>query len=82
MPQWGDLIETGRVEGPWHEVEWPPPAPGEAPGFGWVLGDLVEGGAGVEARFNYCEDRAGGVRSTTTWSGRTSISTAGLDRGR
>ena len=60
VPRWGDLIETGRVEGPWHEVEWPPPAPGEAPGFGWVLGDLVEGGAGVEARFNYCEDRAGG----------------------
>ena len=58
--QWGDLIETGRVEGLWHEVEWPPPAPGEAPTFGWILGDLVESGPGVEARFNYCEDHAGG----------------------
>ncbi len=58
-PQWGDLIETGRVEKPWHEVEWPPPAPGEAPTFGWILGDLVESGPGVEARFNYCEDHAG-----------------------
>ena len=58
--QWGDLIETGRVEGLWHEVEWPPPAPGEAPTFGWILGDLVKSGPGVEARFNYCEDHAGG----------------------
>ena len=60
VPQWGDLIETGRVEGSWHEVEWPPPAPGEAPTLGWILGDLVESGPGVEARFNYCEDHAGG----------------------
>ena len=60
VPQWGDLIETGRVEGPWHEVEWPPPAPGEAASLGWILGDLVESGAGVEARFSYCEDHADG----------------------
>ena len=60
VPQWGDLIETGRVEGPWHEVEWPPPVPGETPSLGWIRGDLLESGPGVEARFNYCEDRAGG----------------------
>ena len=60
VPQWGDLIETGRVEGPWHEVEWPPPAPGEAPSLGWILGDLVGSGPGVEARFAHCEEHAGG----------------------
>ena len=60
VPQWGDLIETGRVEGPWHEVEWPPPAPGETPSLGWILGDHVERGPGMEARFNHCEDHAGG----------------------
>ena len=59
MPQWGDLIETGRVEGLWHEVEWPPPAPGEAPALGWILGDLVGKRARDGARFSYCEEHAG-----------------------
>ena len=59
VPQWGDLIKTGRVEGPWQEAEWPPPAPGETPALGWILGDLVESGPGMEARFSYCEKHAG-----------------------
>ena len=25
VSQWGDLVATGREQGPWHEVEWPPP---------------------------------------------------------
>ena len=60
VPHWGDLIRTGRVEGPWHEVEWPPPAPGEAPALGWILGNSVESGPGMEARFRYCVDHARG----------------------
>ena len=60
VPHWGDLIRTGRVEGLWHEVEWPPPAPGEVPALGWILGNSVESGPGMEARFHYCEDRARG----------------------
>lgn len=60
VPQWGDLIKTSRVDGPWHEVEWPPTAPGQAPTHGWILGNLVESGPGIEARFSYCEERADG----------------------
>ena len=60
VPHWGDLIRTGRVEGPWHEVEWPPPAPGEVPALGWIPGNILESGPGIEARFAYCEDHARG----------------------
>lgn len=60
VPHWGDLIRTGRVEGRWHEVEWPPPAPGEAPSFGWIPGYRLESGPGMEARFEYCVDHARG----------------------
>ena len=60
VPHWGDLIRTGRVEGLWHEVEWPPPAPGEAPSLGWILGNSLESGPGMEARFLHCVDHARG----------------------
>ena len=60
VPHWGDLIRTGRVDGRWHEVEWPPPAPGEAPSFGWIPGYRLESGPGMEARFEYCVDHARG----------------------
>ena len=61
VPRWGDLIKTGRVQGPWSEVmEWQKPSPGRALTFGWVLGGLLEGGSGEEARFAYCEEHTGG----------------------
>ena len=59
VTQWGDLVATGREQGPWHEVEWPTAAPGHAPTAGWVLGGLLGRGSGTEGRFAYCEQRAG-----------------------
>ena len=59
VSQWGDLIATGREQGPWHQVEWPAAAPGQAPAAGWVLGGLLGRGAGTDGRFAYCEQRAG-----------------------
>ena len=59
VAQWGDLVATGREEGPWREVEWPTAAPGQAPAAGWVLGGLLGRGAGTDGRFAYCEQRAG-----------------------
>ena len=53
--RWGELIETGRVKGAWHEVEWQTPSPERVLAFGWVLGGFLEGGSGKEARFRYCE---------------------------
>ncbi|MDD9992581.1 MAG: hypothetical protein OXP75_12340 [Rhodospirillales bacterium] len=59
VAQWGDLVATGREQGPWHEVEWPAAASGEMPAAGWVLGGLLGRGAGTDGRFAYCEQRAG-----------------------
>ena len=59
VAQWGDLIATGREEGPWHEVEWPAAAPGQTPAAGWVLSGLLGRGPGTDGRFAYCEQRAG-----------------------
>ena len=58
VAQWGDLVATGREQGPWHEVEWPAAAPGQA-AAGWVLGGLLDRGTGIDGRFAYCEQRAG-----------------------
>ena len=55
VPRWGELIKTGRVQGPWYEVEWQEPSLDNVFKFGWVLGGLLEGGSGSEARFAYCE---------------------------
>lgn len=60
VAQWGDLVRTGRVEGPWHEVEWHSPSPEQTLAFGWVLGGLLGGGPGTEARVRYCEAVADG----------------------
>ena len=57
--RWGELIKTGRVEGRWYEVEWQDPSLENVLTFGWVLGGLIEAGSGEEARFKYCEVRAG-----------------------
>ena len=51
--RWGDLIRTGRMQGPWYEVEW------RAPQSGWVLEGLVQAGSGDKARFDFCERHAG-----------------------
>ena len=51
--RWGDLIRTGRTQGPWYEVEW------RAPQSGWVLEGLVQAGSGDKARFDFCERHAG-----------------------
>lgn len=59
VARWGDLVATGREQGPWREVEWPAAAPGEAPAAGWVLGGLLGRGPGTEGRFAFCEQRAG-----------------------
>jgi hypothetical protein len=58
VPRWGDLITTGRVQGPWHEAEWRAPSMERALTLGWVLGGLLEGGSGEEARFRHCETHA------------------------
>lgn len=55
VKRWGELIKTGRVHGPWYEVEWRTPRIETALKFGWVLGGLVESGSGEKARFDYCE---------------------------
>ena len=60
VPQWGDLTATGRVQGPWHEVEWHAASPERALTVGWVLGGLLGRGSGTEARFAYCEHYADG----------------------
>ena len=52
--RWGDLIRTGRIQGPWYEVEWRAP-----PKSGWVLEGLVRSGSGESARFDFCETHAG-----------------------
>ena len=52
--RWGDLIRTGRTQGPWYEVEWRAPAKA-----GWVLEGLVRSGSGDKARFDFCETHAG-----------------------
>ena len=57
--RWGELIKTGRIQGPWYEVEWQSPSLENALTFGWVLGGLLEPGSGEEARFRHCEARAG-----------------------
>ena len=59
VKRWGELITTGRTKGPWYEVEWRTPTIQTALKFGWVLGGLVKSGSGKEARFSYCEMRAG-----------------------
>ena len=59
MRRWGDLIRTGRAEGPWYEVEWRAPQPEAAPRSGWVLEGLVQSGSGEKARFDFCEAHAG-----------------------
>ena len=73
VPHWGDLIRTGRVEGPWHEVEWPPPAPGEAPFARLDSRQFpVKSGArhGGPASF-YCVDHAPrGRAAQRSWSGK------------
>ncbi|MDE0278531.1 MAG: hypothetical protein OYH76_21755 [Defluviicoccus sp.] len=51
--RWGDLIRTGRTQGPWYEVEW------RVPQSGWVLEGLVQAGSGEKARFDFCERHAG-----------------------
>ena len=51
--RWGDLIRTGRTQGPWYEVEW------RVPQSGWVLEGLVQAGSGEKARFDFCETHAG-----------------------
>ena len=53
VPRWGDLVRTGRTQGPWYEVEW------RAPKSGWVLEGLVQAGSGEKARFDFCEANAG-----------------------
>ena len=58
VPRWGELIKTGRVQGAWFEVEWQKPSLDNVLQFGWVLGGLLEGGRGEEARFKYCEEHA------------------------
>ena len=60
LPQWADLVATGNEQGAWHEVEWPTAAPGRPLTFGWVLSGLLGSGSGTEARFAFCEQRAGG----------------------
>ena len=57
--RWGDLIRTGRTEGPWQEVEWRAPRSEATPKSGWVLEGLVQGGSGAKARFDFCEKHAG-----------------------
>lgn len=57
--RWGDLVRTGRTQGPWYEVEWRVPGPGAAPKSGWVLEGLVRSGSGGKARFDFCEKHAG-----------------------
>ena len=59
VPRWGELLKTGRVQGSWYEVEWQEPSLDNVLKFGWVLGGLLEGGSGREARFKYCEEHAG-----------------------
>lgn len=59
VKRWGELVRTGRVQGPWYEVEWRRPRLETALKFGWVLGGLVEHGSGGKARFDYCEAHAG-----------------------
>ena len=54
VPRWGDLIRTGRTQGPWYEVEWR-----AAPKSGWVLEGLVRSGSGEKARHDFCETHAG-----------------------
>ena len=58
VPRWGELIKTGRAQGSWYEVEWHTPSLEQGFTFGWVLGGLLEGGSGKEARFEYCETHA------------------------
>ncbi|MDE0250418.1 MAG: hypothetical protein OXK72_05355 [Gammaproteobacteria bacterium] len=57
--RWGELITTGRRQGPWYEVEWNSPSLDATLKYGWVIGELVEHGSGVKARFVYCEKYAG-----------------------
>lgn len=59
VAQWGDLVATGRAEGPWQEVEWPIAEAGQAPAVGWVLGGLLGRGSGTDGRFAFCEQLAG-----------------------
>ena len=59
LAQWGDLVATGNAQGPWREVEWPAASPRQPLAFGWVLGGLLGPGPGPEARYAYCEQRAG-----------------------
>lgn len=59
VPRWGELIKTGRVQGQWYEVEWTVPSLDNVLKFGWVIGGLLEGGSGSEARFSYCEKHKG-----------------------
>ena len=63
VPTWGELVETGRIQGDWHEVEWRSPSLDNVPKFGWVLGGLIERGSGSEARFAYCEKHKQGRAS-------------------
>lgn len=60
VPRWGELIKTGRVQGEWYEVEWQVPTLDNVLKFGWVMGGLLEGGSGSEARFAYCEEHQQG----------------------
>ena len=55
VPRWGELIRTGRAQGPWYEVEWRTPSLEQALTFGWVFGGLLKEGSGKVARFAYCE---------------------------
>ncbi len=56
VPRWGELIKTGRVQGQWYEVEWKVPSLDNVLKFGWVIGGLLEGGSGSEARLRHCEE--------------------------
>ena len=59
VPRWGELYATGRVQGPWFEVELGQPSESPALRIGWVLGGVLGRGSGTEARFDFCERNAG-----------------------
>lgn len=74
--RWGDLIRTGRTQGPWYEVEWRTPLKS-----GWVLEGLVRSGSGEKARFDFCEAHAGKrVQHNEIVRGRTEPSRIGTVR--